>query len=247
MLSRAIRSTAERGRRTGALALLVALVFTVVTAAPPHASAEERESAMPRTWHATAIVRGDIGLRVVDYWSRGPDMRARTVMKGHPITTIVVDGRYIVYDELTGKGLDIGRSPRAIAEDADRVRPFGFELDEVKLEGGERVEELVFGSRRGEIWQVTDARGRRKVWVTVGTPQVPLRVETFDRKTAAKIDLDYQNWVFDLELSDRFFSPPAGTTLESFEYDDFMQRALDGRIGAVPILYPDLLHGQPPG
>lgn len=207
---------------------------------------EGDEERTPKTYFATAIVRGDVGMRMIDYWSRGPNMRARTLMSGHPLTTIVFGGRYIAYDELTGKGIDIGRSPRSVADDAGRVRPFAFELDEVQAAGGERIEELVFGSRKGEIWQVTDGRGKRKVWVTVGTPRVPLRFEAFERTTGSKVDIDYQNWIFDLELPDPFFAPPPNIELERYEYDVYMQESLKAPVGTVPVLYPDLLHGQPP-
>ena len=208
--------------------------------------AEDAPRPPPKTYFTTAIVRGDVGMRVIDYWSRGPHMRARTMMSGHAVTTIVFDERYVVYDELTGKGIDIGRSPRALADDADRVRPFAFELEEIQAAGGERIEELVFGSRKGEIWQVTDARGKRKVWVTVGTPQVPLRAEAFERAAGAKVDIDYQNWVFDLDLPDRFFAPPAKIEFERYDYETYMKKSLEGPVGVVPVLYPDLLHGKPP-
>ncbi len=223
---------------------LVALVLAGPSAAQAP-TGEERPA--PKSYFATAVVRGDVGMRMVDYWSRGPSMRARTLMSGHPLVTIVHGSRYVAYDELTGKGIDLGRSPRAIAGDRDRTRPFAFELEEIQAAGGERIEELVFGSRKGEIWQVTDARGKRKVWVTVGTPRVPLRFEAFERTAAAKVDIDYQNWIFDLDLPDAFFAPPSNVELERYEYDAYMQKSLEAPVGTVPVLYPDLLHGQPPG
>lgn len=237
-----------RGRRiAGAARVAFASCFVFASLADGWARAEEVERTPPKTYHATAVVRGDLGLRIIDYWSRGSDMLARTLVGGHEIVTIVFGGRYVVYDALTGKGLDIERAPRALAADAGRARPFAFELAELKAEGGERVEETNFGSRKGEVWQVTDGRGRRKVWVTVGVPTVPLRVETFDRATSATVDLDYQNWTFDLELSDAFFAPPARIELQNFEFDAFLEATTRGRVGAVPILYPDLLFGAPPG
>jgi len=224
--------------------------MALALALAPVSGAQEAEAAVGRSapppYHTNAHVRGDMGTRVIDYWSRGPDMLARTLVGGHPIVTIVTGGRYIVYDGLTGKGLDIARSERALAADVGRERPFAFELAEVQAEGAEKIDELLFGSRKGEVWQITDERGRRKVWVTVGVPQVPLRVETFDRSTAATVDMDYQNWIFDLEFSDAFFAPPPRIELQRFEFEAFLDAAAQGPVAAVPILYPDLLIGPPP-
>lgn len=206
----------------------------------------EEERPPPSTWHATAFVRGSMGIRVIDYWSKGSDMVARTLIAGHPITTIISGGRYIVYDGLTRKGLALERSPRARAEDRRRPRPFAFEFEEIVRDGGERVEQVALGRSRGEVWQIRDARGRRKVWVTTSPPRVPLRLETFDRATSETVELDYQNWIFDMELSRDFFSAPRGVELERLDYTDFLERAARGPVGQVPILYPDLLHGTPP-
>lgn len=243
-----MRARAQHIRREGRGRVFLALVLAVFLGGMPVvASAQEApEARAPESWFATAVVRGDIGMQTIDYWSRGPNMRARTLMSGHPITTIVFAGRYVVYDELTGKGIDIGRSPNAIAADAGRLRPFAFEVEEVQAAGGERIEELVFGSRKGEIWQVTDARGKRKVWVTVGTPRVPLRFESFERKAGTTIDIDYQNWIFDLDMPDAFFAPPPDVELERYEYDVYLKKSGEAPVGNVPVLYPDLLHGQPP-
>ena len=93
---------------------------------------------------------------------------------------------------------------------------------------------------------MTDARGKRKVWVTVGTPRVPLRFESFERKGGTTIDIDYQNWIFDLEMLDSFFAPPPDVELERLEYDVYLKRSLEAPVGTVPVLYPDLLHGPPP-
>ena len=243
-----MRARVQRRRRERRGRVLVGLALAALLGAIPVAAAaqEAEDVRVPESWFATAVVRGDVGMQMIDYWSRGPNMRARTLMSGHPITTIVFGGRYIAFDELTGKGIDIGRSPRAIADDAGRLRPFAFELDEVRAAGGERIEELVFGARKGEIWQVTDARGKRKVWVTVGTPRVPLRFESFERKAGTTIDIDYQNWIFDLEMPDPFFAPPPDVELERFEYDVYLKESVQAPVGTVPVLYPDLLHGRPP-
>lgn len=201
---------------------------------------------VPESWHATAFVRGDVGLRVIDYWSKGSNMRARTLIAGRPVTTLVRGDRYVVFDGLTRRGIEIRRSPRALEEDAGRVRPFAFEHEELLRDGAEKIEEVSLGRVRGEIWQVTDARGRRKVWVTAEAPRVPVRVETFDRATSVSVDLDYSNWIFDLEMSSAFFSPPSDVALQAFGYDEYLKKVLEGPVSPLPILYPDLLHGSPP-
>ena len=209
------------------------------------AGAEEPNKA-PDSWHSTAFVRGPMGIRVIDYWSKGDDMVARTLINGRPVTTIVQGGRYIVFDGLDGVGLDVARSKNALKEDRKRDRPFAFELDELKRDGGEKIEDVSIGSMRGEIWQVRDEQGRRKLWVSKGVPSVPLRVETFDRASAETIELDYQNWVFDMPLPERFFRPPAGLDLTRFEYDAYLAASGSSSMVSVPILYPDLLHGRQP-
>ncbi len=210
------------------------------------AAEETKTGSLPETWHCTAYVRGSMGIRVIDYWSRGPDMVARTLIKGHPITTIVAGGRYVVYDGLTGEGVDIARAAAAIASDVARPRPFAFDLEEIKAQGGEKVEDVSIGAMRGEVWQVRDDRGRRKLWVASGAPGVPIRLETFDRASGETIELDYQSWIFDLPLPDAFFQPPQGIRLKRFDQEGWLKRTSDDTTPAVPILYPDLIFGAPP-
>ncbi len=227
---------------------LMAMLLLLGAASIAHSEDEEERVSLPppQTWHATAYVRGRIGLRVIDYWSRGADMRARTLIGGHPITTLVRGERYVVLDELTGRGVDIRRSPQALAADQRRIRPFAFELDELIADGGEKIEDVQIGSISAEIWRVTDGAGRRKIWLKADEPRVPLRIETFNRAAADTLELDYTNWVFDLELPPQFFAIPQGMVVERFEYDEFLRRAGEGTAPNLPILYPDLLHGVPP-
>jgi len=220
--------------------------------APDRVEAQEAEEVEapktkpPETWHATAYVRGRMGIRVIDYWSKGPNMKARTLISGHPITTIVRDDRYVALDGLTGRGLDIRRSKTAMGDDKKRIRPFAFELDEMIRDGGEKIEDVKIGVMDGEIWRVTETNARRKLWVTTGDPRVPLRIETFNRGSAETVNLDYSDWTFNLKLTDGFFATPANFVLETFEYDYYVEKTLEGPVGAIPILYPDLLHGNPP-
>jgi hypothetical protein len=239
-----------RAGRAGDLAGPVAVltILSLLVAAPLSRAEDEQERPSlppPKTWHATAYVRGRIGLRVIDYWSQGPDMRARTLIAGHPITTLVRGDRYVVVDELTGRGVDIRRSKQALAADRRRTRPFAFELDELIADGGEKIENVKIGSIDAEIWRVTDGAGRRKIWLKADDPRVPLRVETFNRAAADTLDLDYTNWIFDLELPPQFFATPQGIAIERFEYEVFLERAGNGTAPNLPVLYPDLLHGSP--
>ena len=209
--------------------------------------AETEELKPPKTYHATAFVRSRMGIRVIDYWSKGAEMKARTLIAGHAITTIVRGDRYIALDELSGRGFDIARSKEALAEDLGRARPFAFELDEMRGDGAEKIEDVKIGSMDGEIWRVTDTAGRRKLWVTSQEPKVPLRIETFSRASADTINLDYSNWIFDLEMTPGFFATPSNFELQRFEYDEFLEKSIAGEVDTRTILYLDLLHGTPPG
>ncbi len=84
-----MRADKESGRRRAAR--LVGLGLTVVGLLLPmlgQAAAEETDDAEdpkpkpPETWHATAYIRGRMGIRVIDYWSKGANMRARTLKVG---------------------------------------------------------------------------------------------------------------------------------------------------------------------
>ena len=225
----------------------VVLSAIVLAALPDSARAdEEEEPTKPKTWHATAFITGDMGTRVIDYWSKGPDMVARTMINGRPVTTMVSGGRYVVFDGISGIGLNVARSARALKEDKGRKRPFAFEFEDIKKVGGEKIDDVTFGSRRVEVWQKSDASGRQKLWVSMGVPQIPLRLQTFDRGTAANVELDYQNWIFDLEIPASFFALPANIKFEVYEYDAYMTKSMEGRVSPMPVLYPDLLHGHPP-
>lgn len=232
----------------GSLLIGVLFAFDVSFAADPapDSSGKFKQRKVPSTYHATAYVRGSMGIRVIDYWSRGSSMRARTMIAGHPILTLVHGDRYVSIDLMTRQGVSIRRPPNAMAQDAKRVRPFAFELDDVIAEGGEKIEEMEIGGVKAEIWQVRDARGRRKVWVASNVPRVPLRVETFTRALGDTHQLDYSNWIFELDLPADFFLPPAGMQVETYEYDVYSVKAAAGSVPQVPILYPDLLHGFAP-
>jgi hypothetical protein len=208
-------------------------------AAPPARAVPERE-----TWHALTFVSGEMGLRLIYYWSKGDWMRAETLIGGHPIVTIVRDHDYVSFDRLTGKGARIRRSPNATREDADRTRPFGNDHAELVAQGAVKVEESKRAGQDVEIWRITDSSGRRKLWLTRGEPQLPMRIENFVRANGETITTDYSDWVRGIEMPDSFFDAPSNVQLEEFEYRAYVEAS--GTRAIAPVLYPDLLHGVSP-
>ena len=90
-----MRARAQRSRHEKRGHVLAGLALAALLGGRPIvAPAQEAEAVRaPETWFATAVVRGDVGMQMIDCWSRGPNMRARTLMSGHAITTIVFGGR----------------------------------------------------------------------------------------------------------------------------------------------------------
>ncbi len=225
--------------------IVVALLVGLISLPASSLAAKESEpdaAATPPTWHVTGFVTGRIGMRSIRYWSKGPWMRAETVIQGHPVVTIVRDGDYVAYDRMTGKGARIGRGPGAVEQDAERLRPFGNEFEELVAQGGERVEAVVDGNPGVEIWRITDSVGRRKLWVSNDEPRLPVRLETFVRGSFETVSLSYSGWMRGLELPDGFFEAPADVQLERLDYSAYIDSAASRPV--APVLYPDLLHGD---
>lgn len=195
------------------------------------------------SWYVSAVVSGRSGYRVTHYWSKGSNLRAETLIGIRPVTTIVRGDRYWVFDELLKQGIEIKRSPLAVAEDGKQTRPFGNDLENLIRSNGEKVETGVLSGIPAEIWRVTNSVGRRTVWVTPGEPKVPLRVENFDRETGESATLNYSNWTSGFDLPDSAFEPPADLRLEKFEYEQYVEKSLEGLVGPAPVLHPSLLHG----
>lgn len=230
-------------RSTRLLALAVWLI-----AAP--AAAQEAANAAPApaadsrpTWYAQALARGEAGLNVTHFWSKGPMLRAETVVAGHKVVTIVVGDWYYAYDGLTGRGLAIRRDPAAVAKDATLARPFGNEYDAMLRQGAELVREEELVGRRTGVFRVTDGLGRRELWATLDEQHLPLRVEIYDRRTAQNRYTDYLNWLSQLAIPDAWFQPDATAQLEQLTLEEYLTRTSDrGPVGPVPVLYLDLLH-----
>ncbi len=199
--------------------------------------------ALPDTWYAQALAHSDIGLNVTHFWSKGPLLRAETVVAGRRVVTIVNGGTYYAYDGLGRTGVAVGRDASAIEQDAERKRPFGNELAGLLRQGAESVGFENLGGREVEVFRVTDERGRRQVWVTAGEERLPLRIEVFRRQTGQTIGTDFLNWVSGIQISDAFFEPESGIDFVHLSFDEYLARqAEDKPLGPVPIFYTDLLH-----
>ena len=195
------------------------------------------------TWYAQALARGNAGLNVTHFWSKGPMLRAETVVAGHKVVTIVKGEWYYAYDALTGRGLAIRRDPRAIARDSPKKRPFGQEYDSLIRQGAELVREETLLGRKTGVFRVTDRAGQRELWVTLDEQRLPLRIEIYDRRTTQRRYTDYLNWQSQLAIPDEFFEPDPGAQLERVELIDYLTRtSLEGPQGPVPVLYANLLH-----
>jgi hypothetical protein len=209
------------------------------------ARAEKPGENTDHTWYAQALARGAAGLNVTHFWSKGPWLRAETVVGGHKVVNIVKGDWYYAYDGLTKRGLAIRRDPKAEAQDSPERRPFGREYEILLKQGAEQVgQDNAFGRPVG-IYRVTDLRGKREVWVTQDEKKLPLRLEIYDRQTTGTRITDYVNWQSALPIPDSFFEPEPGVQIEKLELEQYIKRSIEeGPVGAVPVLYADLLHGK---
>ncbi len=227
--------------RSTAVALFAALL---VLAAGVHGQEEDAGPRNPEhTWYAQALARGDAGLNVTHFWSRGSLLRAETVVAGHKVVTIVNGPWYYAYDGLTGLGLGIKRDTKAVAKDRPDRRPFGNEFEALQKQGAELVSEEDLAGRKAGVFRVTDNRGRRELWATLDDLHLPLRIEIYDRRTSKRRTTDYLNWQSGLSVPVGFFEPPTNITIERIEFAEYLRRTQEvGPVGPVPILYANLLH-----
>jgi hypothetical protein len=250
----AIRAWASHRLRFGPMRITrfatVVPMLLVLLLAAASAAGEEEPAAAPAqpgadlpTWYAQVLARGDVGLNVTHYWSKGSMLRAETVMSGHKIITIVSGQWYYAFDRLTGRGLAIRRDAGAVARDAPERRPFGNEYRMLLAQGAEKVGEEVLWGRSTEIFRVTDRQGRRELWVTSDALKLPLRVEIFDRNSGKKGYTEYVVWDDSLAIPDAFFEPDPDIAFERMEFEEYLRRSAEsGSAGPVPVLYGGLLH-----
>lgn len=225
------------GRRLGILGLL-ALAGLAAGAAPSGA-----QDAGPGTWYAERISTGDAPVRVEHFWSKGPWLRSETVFAGHPILTVVKGERYVIVDRLTGEGVSIERSPQAVAEDADRERPFANELHVLLESGGEEVGQEQLGGRACTLYRLTNEEGRREVCVSAEEPKLPIFLRVWLRGTGRSMESRYLHWSRELEIPDTFFAPPSDAELERVSYQEYVERSSQERLGPAPPFHAELLHG----
>jgi hypothetical protein len=222
-------SPVARSARCAALALLLAAPVV----------AQE----IPDTWYAERIISGDTPPIVEHLWSKGPKLRAETVVGGQPIVTLVNGERYITIDRLSRTGVSIERRPDAIREDAERGRPFGNEGSILQSAGGEKISTEKVGGRPCELYRLTNSEGKQEACVSRDQSRLPLQVKIWRRKTGKQALTRYLDWVSGLPLPDDFFEPDESVKLEHVSYDDYVRRAGKEQIGPAPPFFRGLLHG----
>ena len=129
----------RRSRRAPTACLWLVLLGMAAGARAQQQEAPPSAAPTLPTWYAQALATTEIGINVTHFWSKGPKLRAETVILGRRIVTIVNGDSYIAYDVLLRRGIIIGRSAAAIARDAPDRRPFGRELEQILGQGGEKV------------------------------------------------------------------------------------------------------------
>ena len=197
----------------------------------------------PDTWYAERIISGDTPPIVEHLWSKGPKLRAETVIGGRPILTLVNGERYITVDRLSNTGASIQRSPSAIRADAERSRPFGNEGSILQDAGGEKVSEERIAGRTCDLYRVTNTRGKQEACISQGENRLPLLFKVWWRESGKEAVTRYLDWTSGLELADDFFEPGPGMAIEHLSYDDYVARAATEQIGPAPPFFRDLLHG----
>lgn len=252
-LPRALRHAARTPARDRSLGARLARALLCVALCAPATAAiaaeKQKTSEKPAipSWYAETISHSDSGLNVTELWALQSRFRAETAIRGHKLVTIVNGDTYYTYDATTMAGIAIRRAPAAIAQDSRHPRPFGNELDILIEDGGEKVREENIGGRPADVYQVTDANGKRNVSVTQDDRRLPIRVEVFDRKSGSTRYKEYVDWAAGIPLTDAFFTPDPRIQFVHFELDDYVAKAIaKDPSTAIPILYGELLNGPTP-
>jgi hypothetical protein len=197
------------------------------------------------TWFVQTLSHSDAGLNVAYFWSKGPKLRTETVIAGRRVTTIVSGNTYYAYDAVGQVGVAVGRSQKAIAQDAQGERPFGREFENLVAMGAERVRDDKVMGRECEVYRLTDALGRRELCVTKDKLRLPVRVTVYRRDLQTTTTTDFINWLTGLAIADSFFEAESSVALERFDFEAYARRTATGEpVGPVPILYTDLLVGK---
>jgi hypothetical protein len=244
---------------TGPRIFAVAMLLLGLALGPGAAVAEKKEEATPKgaanssanptafkTWYASSLGRNESGMVVVNYWSKGPKLRAEVIVKGYRLTTVVDATHYHIFNPVIGSGVSIERSEKSIAGDADRGRPFANEFESLTSRGAEVIDEQTMEGTDFKflLYQLTDKTGRRQLLVTDAEPHLPVRVESFIRSTGENTVLEYSGWNRGLPIADSFFVIPSAVKFEQVTYQQYLERSRKGPVGPAPVFYGNLLHGQ---
>jgi hypothetical protein len=195
------------------------------------------------TWYVARVSSGDAPLRVEHFWSKGPKLRAETVLAGRPLLTIVSGDRYFVIDTLAGSGIGIRRSPEALEAAKHRERPFGNEAAELLGAGAEKVGSDEVLGRPCDVYRLTNRRGRREACISQDELRLPMHFLEFDRASGRTGQARYLDWARGFPAPDSFFEPDPRFEIERIEYEDYLRRATQEKMGPAPVLYKQLLHG----
>ncbi len=232
------------------LAAIGLLLFACASFDAAAATPGEPPPAAPRVdaqgIYAMTTTRGETGMHIVEYWSKGATLRAHTTIAGRPFVTLVSGDVYTLLDPIARRGVSIPRSPRAMAQQKGRRRLFGNEFESMLEQGAERIrsEESPMGTL--DVYRLTDEDGRRTVWVTSDQYKLPIKYETFDRRTGDEARVEYRGWA-PVALTDAFFGVPTeGWEIERVpSYDAWMKAPSSEGFRKAPIFFPLLLHGRP--
>jgi hypothetical protein len=221
---------------------LAAALLVSTLALPLHARAEGANA-----WWTQRLTYGAASAMIVEnLWCKGPRMRAESVFMGHPIVTIVDEGRYVMLDEVTRTGVAIARSPASVALDAKRKRPFGHEAEDLIAQGAEKVGTEMRAGEELDHFRLTKPGGSQmEVWASADAFKLPSESRTFDRGTGQESRMIYVRWV-QQEFPDAFFRPDPDVKLEQLSYEEYVARSQKSAVGPAPPLYADLLHGPRP-
>ncbi len=255
--------------RSRILSLIIALALAtsggIALAAEPRSRSKSKASSKPtsskpaskksatvstpgdpaNSWYSQAVSQGRAGINVTNFWSRGPQFRAETVVGGHKIITIVSGTTYYAFDALAMNGVAIERAPSAIADDDPTRRPFGNEVETMLAQGAEKVREEVVLGTNCDVYQVTDDFGRRILWVSKGQWELPVRIELYSRKSGDRKLTDFLDWSNGIPITDEFFVPHSAVVFERYTLAEYLEHTQNiGPVGSVPVLYADLLHGR---
>jgi hypothetical protein len=221
------------------------LVVRALTGLALLAAAAGAPAAAQQVIYTERITGGDLPARVEHLWALGPTMRAATVVGGHPIVTLVIGDRYVMYDAAVGSGISIARHPGSIAGDETRGRPFGNELDFILEMGAEKVGEEKLAGRSCDLYRVSHDRGKIEVCAAQDELRLPLVRRNWLKATGNRAETRYLEWVRNMAAAPNFFEPDPRITIEAMTYEEFRTRSAGGQaVGPAPVLYPELLHAK---